>query len=157
MGNLLKRGVVSVLGMAAVLAYWSFRGGSSGESMDKIPAKVWAGGGQLSIDVETTCPARMSVTFGERDKEDGKSLEAWQKIPAGRHSWTIDVPPRVGGYIDLTAEEPKVGDRLSWTIRANGRVVDQQSETLEQPLRDGYAFGVQVYVEDYLSGQIGDD
>jgi hypothetical protein len=63
----------------------------------------------------------------------------------------------VGGYVELGAVEPQPGDTLSWEIEVNGQVVDEQSETLEEPLGPGYAFFLQSYFEDYASGTFGDD
>lgn len=159
MTDLLKRAFVTVLGIAVVLAYWSFTGDDgASKTSEGIPAKVWDGGAAiLTVAVETTTPARFSVTFGERVKEDGRSLETWTKIPAGSKSWSINVPARVGGYIDLGAEDPKVGDRLAWKIEVDGRVVDEQTEALEEELKPNYAFGLQAYFEDYSKGEFGDD
>ena len=158
MNPLLKRAGGAVLGLLIMLAWWSWRGGSDSNVQKGIPAKVWdGGGGTLTIEAETSVAARFSITFGERDQENGRSLEAWTTIPAGSHSWTIDVPPRVGGYIDLTAENPKVGDRLSWKVVVNGAVVDEQAEGLDQPLEPAYAFGLQAYFEDYSTGELGED
>jgi hypothetical protein len=151
MGSLVKRGALAVLGVAVTLTWWTLRGGGGGsQAQQGIPARVWeGGGGTLTIQVETTCPAKMSIGFDARDAEQRKSLEVWEKVPAGERSWTIDVPPRAGGYIELNAESPKVGDRLKWTIAVNGQVIDEQSETLEQALQPNYAFFLQLHAEDY--------
>ena len=157
--NLGKRAILGILGVVVMLAYWSFTGsgGSSSETKEGIPAKVWAGGaGKLTIEVETTCAARFSISFSE-DKEDGKSLDTWTKVTAGTHSWTVDVPTAVGGYIDLSCEEAKVGDAAKWRILANGAVADEQSESLDEPLKPGWAFGLQAYFSDYSKGQLGED
>jgi hypothetical protein len=158
MQRLLKRGVMAILGLALTLTWWSIRGGNGkSDSVSRIPAKVWEGGaGSMTIDVETSGPARMSVTFSEEDGEGGevRSLEAWEKIEAGSHSWTIDLPPSSGGYIDLTAEGPAVGARLSWVIRVNDQVMAEETQTLDQPLEPNYAFGLQLYMDDYSSASL---
>lgn len=158
MGNLLKRAGLGALGLVAVLTYWSLGGGgSSSETSEGIPSTVWGGGGAtLTIEAESTCPTRFSVSFSERDKDDPKLLETWTKVGAGRHTWTINVPAGVGGYIELGAEDPKVGDRLHFRILVNGRVVNEQSDALQEPLEAGYAFFVQAYFEDYAKGELGD-
>ena len=155
--NLLKRAGLGVLGVAAVLAYWSWRGGDSNSSASEgIPAQVWGGGGAtLSVEVESSCPARFSVTFTERDKQAAKMLETWTKVEPGSHSWTIDVPSRVGGYIELGAEKPKVGDRLHFRILVNNRMVEEQTDTLHEALQSGYAFFIQAHFQDYSSGEVG--
>jgi hypothetical protein len=157
MSNVVKRGGLAILGMVAVLAYWSLRGDSSSKASEGIPSQVWGGGGAtLAIDVETTSPARFSVTFNERGKQDPRMLETWTKVPAGTHSWTIDVPSGVGGYIELGAETPQIGDRLRFGIRVNDRVVSEQADTLHEALQAGYAFFVQAHFEDYSTATMGD-
>lgn len=158
MQRLLQRGVMAILGLALTLAWWSIRGGKSdSESVSGIPKKVWDGGaGTMTIDVETSGPARMNVTFSEEDGEgdEARSLEAWEKVKAGSHSWTIELPSNAGGYVDLTAEEPEVGARLSWVIRVNDQVMTEESQTLDQPLKPKYAFGLQLYMDDYSSASL---
>jgi hypothetical protein len=43
----------------------------------------------------------------------------------------------------------KVGDRLKWKVSVNDRVIDEQTETLEVALKPGYAFLIQLHLEDY--------
>ncbi len=82
-------------------------------------------------------------------------METWTKVGTGSHTWTINVPARVGGYIELGAENPKVGDRLRFRILVNGRVVDEQTDALQEALQSGYAFFVQAYFQDYSTGEHG--
>ena len=158
MQRLLKRGIMAILGLAMTLAWWSIRGGNGkSDSVSKIPDKVWEGGaGTMTIDMETSCPTRLSVTFSEGDGEGGeiRSLEAWEKVKSGSHSWTIELPPNTGGYVDATAEEPEVGARLSWVIRVNGVVMTEETQTLDEPLKPNYAFGLQLYMDDYSSASL---
>lgn len=158
MKSLLFRAGMALLGVVVTLGWWSISGDSSGvSSVQGIPSKVWAGGaGKLQIEVDTTCAARFSVSFNEGG-EDGRSLETWTTVPAGHHRWTIDVPSSVGGYIELGAESPKVGDRLTWKILVNGKVIDEQNESLDEELTSGYAFFLQTYLEDYSAGRFGTD
>jgi len=159
MQNLLKRVVMGVLGVAVMLAWWSFRGSDANvESANKIPAKVWDGGaGAMTIETESTCAAQMRVSFSEEGQENGRSMETYEDVPAGAHSWTIDVPAGAGGYVELNAVEPKVGDRLTWKVSVNGRVVSEQSETLGQPLEKNTAFFLQNYFADYSTGTLDED
>ena len=158
MNTLLKRVVTTVLGVVVTLVWWSMRGGDSNVATeDRIPAIVWSGGGgTMSIEVHTTCAARLKVDFDE-STEDGRSLNTWQEIEAGTHSWTIDVPREVGGYMELGAVDPKEGDTLSWQIRLNGQVVDEQFDQLEESLQEGYAFFIQAYYDDFSTGQLASD
>lgn len=84
-------------------------------------------------------------------------METYEDVPAGSHSWSIDVPAGAGGYVELNAVEPKVGDRLTWKVSANGRVVSEQSETLGQPLEKNTAFFLQNYFADYSTGTLDED
>jgi hypothetical protein len=159
MQNLLKRGVMSILGVVVMLAWWSFRGSDANtESADKIPVKVWDGGaGTMTIEAESTSAARMRVSFSEEEKEDGRSLETYEDVPAGSHSWTINVPAGTGGYVELGAVDPKPGDKLTWKVSVNGRVVSEQAETLAQPLEKNTAFFLQSYFADYATGTLSED
>lgn len=148
----------TILGIAVMIAWWSIRGGDSNvQSADEIPAVVWGGGGgTLTIEVRTTCAAQMRVSF-DSSQEEVESLETREDMEAGMRSWTIDVPRGVGGYIELGAVDPKDGDTLSWQIRLNGQVVDEQSDELQEPLGEGYAFFIQSFFEDYATGQFAED
>jgi hypothetical protein len=142
----LKRIVLAALGLVVTLAWWSITGDGSDE-VKGIPATVWEGdGGTLSVEVETATPARFSMSFSD---EADRTMHAWTNVNAGKNQWTVKIPRGAGGYIELGAEEPKVGDRLQWKIYLNGELVDEQSETLEQPLQSGYAFFLQSYYDDY--------
>ena len=158
MKNLLIRAGVAVLGVALMLAWWTFRGGSDDKTTvtSKIPAKVGAvGAGTLTIEIESTCEARFSINFAEHEKDPGSqtNLEAWERVSPGARSWTIDIPAGVGGYIDLSSDKAKVGDKLKWRILLNGTVLDEQTETLEQPLQPNTALGLQAYYDDYSKAQ----
>jgi hypothetical protein len=161
MTGLIKKAVGAVLGMALVLGYWTFVGGSGTqtESMDTIPAKVWEGGaGTMQIEIESTSPAQMRISFYERsEEEEAKSVETYEDVPAGLHTWTIDLPANTGGYVELGAVKPKVGDKLSMKVLVNGKVAYEENSTLEQELQPNYAFFVQAHFEDYSRAALGDD
>ena len=148
MQHILKRAGIAVLGVIVTLAYWTFIGGGSADNaVQGIPGKVWdGGGGLLSVEVDSTTAARFSIGFSD---DNDKSLQAWTPVQAGTHSWVMDIPRGAGGFIELGAENPKVGDKLSWKITLNGETVDEQNETLDEPLREGYAFFLQSYYDDY--------
>jgi hypothetical protein len=155
------RGGLALLGMGATLAWWTIHPGESNtKSADHIPAKVWSGGSNLEVEVESSSAATMRVSFTDHDKPAGSqpTLETWEKIPAGTRSWSIDVPPGVGGYIEIEADRPNVGDKLTLRVKANGIAVDDQSEKLEQALQPGTAFFLQDHFEDYSKAkeEVGD-
>src|SRR5262245_42276562 len=130
MKKLLIRGGLALLGMAVTLTWWSIRpGGHNVQQSSTIPAKVAAGGNTMEISTESTGAATMRVGFEDLSKDVGSQevLNSWEKIPAGTHIWSIDVPAGLGGYIELEADAPKVGDKLTMQIRMNGELVDQQA------------------------------
>ena len=149
MQNMLKRLGLGVLGMVITLAWWSYRGPQSASTeVEGIPAKVWEGGSDtLAVEIESSTAARFSIGFDQGDK----SLQTWTRVTPGTHTWTISVPKGAGGIIELSADGPKVGDKLSWKVKLNGETVDEQSETLEQPLKAGYGFFLQSEYDDYTA------
>ncbi|HXK21812.1 MAG TPA: hypothetical protein VMS55_03950 [Myxococcota bacterium] len=150
----------TLVGLALVLAWWTLRGPRDDhtETAHRIPTVVWDGGaGTLTIHAETTTPAQMRVGFHEHSEDaKARTLETYEDVAPGSHSWTIDVPKEVGGYVELSATSPKPGDRLSWSLEAAGNTIDEQTETLEKPLQQGYGFFIQAYFDDYASGELGD-
>jgi hypothetical protein len=152
----------SVAGLVLVLGWWTLTGEGDDpnhESADRIPELVWdGGGGRLAIEADTTTAAQMRVSFSERGENgEERSLQAWEDVGAGHHSWTIEVPAGVGGTVELGAVDPQPGDSMGWTLRVDGQTVDEQLDSLEQPLEEGYAFFLQTYFDDYASGTLGYD
>jgi hypothetical protein len=148
MENILKRVGIAVLGVVVTLALWSYKGSPTASTeVEGIPSKVWeGGGGLLAVEVESSTSARFSISF---DRGDDKSLNTWTRVTPGVHTWVINVPKGAGGEIELSADSPKVGDKLSWKIRLNGETVDEQTETLDKPLAAGYGFFLQSAYDDF--------
>jgi len=152
MKKLAIRAGLALLGMAITLTWWTIHHGASHtQSSSHIPDKVWSGGNTLEIEVESTVAATMRVSFSQHDKPAGEqqTMETQERIAVGAHSWTISVPARVGGYIEIEAEKPTIGDQLAMKVKSNGKLVDQQTEKLEQALQSGTAFFLQVHFDDY--------
>ena len=152
MKTLAIRAGLAVLGVAITLTWWTIHPGASHtQSSSHIPDKVWAGGNELEIEVDSSVAATMRVSFSQHDKPAGEqqTLETYEKIPAGTRTWTISVPARVGGYIEIEAENPNPGDRLAMKVKSNGKLVDQQTDKLEQALQSGTAFFLQIHFDDY--------
>ena len=153
MKRLAIRAGLAVLGMAITLTWWTIHHGDShSQSSSRIPDKVWSGGHTLEIEVESTSTATMRViSFSQHDKPAGEqqTLETYEMIAAGTRSWTIEVPAHVGGYIEIEAENPNPGNRLAMKVKSNGKLVDEQTEKLDQPLQSGHAFFLQVHYDDY--------
>jgi len=158
MKNIMVRAGLAVLGLVLTLAWWTMRGGDSGQTAEGIPSKVWEGGtGDLRVEAESSCPVRFSISFSEMGEQgEVRSHSAWEKKPAGAHSWTVGVPPKVGGIVEMCCESPKVGDKLSWKITASGKLADEQNESLDGALKPGYAFCTQAGFADYASGKLGE-
>lgn len=155
MQYMLKRAALAILGVVVMLAYWTVTGGGSNSEVQGIPAKVWEGGGGiLGIEIDSTTAAKFRISFND---DSDKSLETWTPVTAGSHHFAIDIPHQAGGYIEFGADDPKVGDKLSWKISLNGETVDEQEDTLDEPLPNGYAFFLQSYYDDYSTMTVEED
>ena len=158
MNSLLKKVLTSAAGLVLVLAFWTVEGkifgsGSTTTTVEKIPSKVWEGGGTtLTIETDSSDPAILTAFFESTTKTNGtpvRSLDTYEKIAAGHHTFTVDVPDAVGGNLELKAQSPKPGSRLTWTVRAGDRVVKDETDTLNEPLRANEAFFVTADVVDF--------
>src|SRR5215470_1713391 len=75
--NLARRIVGAAVGLVLVLGYWTLKdkvlGGTSQTSVsDKVPAKVWEGGGTtLTIETESSDPATLRAFFESTEKHEG--------------------------------------------------------------------------------------
>ncbi len=154
---MVKRVLMSALGLALVLGWWTLqdkiRGAKASAASDRVPQKVWEGGGEtLTIDVESSDPAVLRAYFAARGKNSGtpvRSLDTYEKVTAGSHSWTIDVPSAVGGDLELQADNPKPGSRLTWTVRSGNNLLTRDSETLNSPLHANEAFFLKFDADDF--------
>lgn len=160
METLVRKVLGAIAGVAICIAVWTIQdrltGGGGSESADSIPTEVWGGGGgTVAIDIEASEPAVVAVSFesdGPIDGVDHDYLETWQKVPAGSHTFEIDVPAGVSGFAEVRIDEPSVGATLKIVVRADGKVVGEDFQRLEKPLEDGYGFFAQLEVEDYARG-----
>lgn len=152
MKRLVIRLGLSALGVVATLLWWTYHDkGSSAHSMSHIPAKVGDGGNRLEISVEASTPSTMRVSFDDLRKPAGEQIliDSWEKIPAGAHTWAVDVPSGIGGYIELGADNPNPGDTLTQRVKVNGKAVDEQTDRLEGRLQPNTAFFVQFHADDF--------
>lgn len=150
--NLVVRAGLALLGTALTLTWWTIhKGDTNAQSSNRIPAKVLSGGHILEVEVESSCPATMRISFDDLSKSVGEQqiLQSWEKIPVGSKSWTIDTPGGVGGYIEIQADSPTVGDKLMLRVKVNGVFIDEQTESLKQALQSGTAFFLQEHFDDY--------
>lgn len=152
MKKLILRLGLSVLGTVATLLWWTYHDkGSNAQSLSHIPAKLGEGGNQLVIEVEGSTPSTMRIDFEDLSKPVGQQIlmNAWEKVPAGPHAWTVDIPGGVGGYIEFEADQPKPGDTLTQRVKINGKEVDSQAERLDTALEPNTAFFVQFQRNDF--------
>jgi len=145
--------VVTLLGMVLVLTWWTVTGSKKkSESVDQIPAAVWGGGPtKITVEADTNTPATMSIDFNQREggASTEKMLQTYEKMIPGKKIWTVEVPDRVGGYIELEADKPEVGAKLRWRVLINGSVVGEDEDTLDKPLENGTAMFLQLHFDDY--------
>src|SRR5262245_35797245 len=152
MKRLLIRLGLSVLGTVITLLWWTYHDrGSNAQSMSHIPTRVAGGGNQLVIDVEASTTSTMRIDFEDLSKPSGQQilLNAREQVPAGPHTWTVDIPNGVGGYIEFEADHPNPGDTLTQRIKVNGKEVDNQSERLDSALQPNTAFFLQFERDDF--------
>ena len=159
--NLVRKVLSAIAGVVICIALWSIQGklfGNDSETADKIPAQVWGGGGgTVVIEAEASEPAVISASFETNTMVDDVNhdyLEAWQKIDAGKHTFTIDVPANTSGSVWLRVDEPNVGAKVKLVMRANGEYVGEDAMTLEKPLEPGYGFAAGLEVDDYSRGKL---
>jgi hypothetical protein len=158
MTGLIKKAVGTVLGVAVMLGYWTFVGdsGKQTESMSNIPAKVWDGGaGTMQIEIDSTgrSDARQFLRGGTKMRSQWKPTKTLQQLP---HPG-LSISHEYGGYVELGAVKPKVGDKLTMKVLVNGKVAYEENSTLETELQPNYAFFVQAHFEDYSRAEQGDE
>ena len=151
MSKRMSRAGVALVAVVAAIAWFTFGSRGKSASDSHLPAKVGRGGQTLQIDAESSSAATMRVSFENPSKPAGQRqlLQSFEKVPAGASSWNIDVPPGVGGYIQLGADHPNPGDKLTMRIRMNGRLLDEQTDILKAPLEPKTAFFLQDHFDDY--------
>src|SRR5262249_7101024 len=78
---------LSVLGTAAVLAWWTIHPGTSHtKTANRIPTLIWGGGPtKITVEVESSSAAHMDITFSDHSKPAGEqpTLETREMMAAG--------------------------------------------------------------------------
>ena len=152
MNKLLVRIGLSILGMVLTLAWWTYHDtGSHAQSVSHIPNKVLTGGNLVELSTEASTASTVRITFEDLHKQSGSQIlmEAWEKIPAGAKTFTIDVPSGIGATIDVGADHPNVGDTLSARVKINGKEIEYQTDKLQTALEPNTAFFVQFSYDDF--------
>src|SRR3954463_12175677 len=151
--NLAARAGLAILGVVITLAWWTLKkeSGPPQETASTIPQKIWNGGGhQLTVEADLSDPGRLDLeVHGARDEKTAEQplFHAYESVPAGHHTWTVDVGKATGGTLDLGIDKPAVGAKMSWTVMLDGKEVVKDSDTLEKELQPGYAFGLQTNLD----------
>lgn len=157
MGDFFKRlgvkVVSTVLGVIICLGWWTLTG--SGESnldqVSEMPDVVLSGGGGvLEIEATVNQPAVLRATFSRQvDEETGEEegINVEQPLAAGTHHFRTDVADGLYTYLEIGIPEAQPGAAIEWTVSAGGKRIVHESESLEKPLRPGYAFFVQLEFE----------
>lgn len=146
--------VSTVLGVIVCLAWWTLtgHGGSDFDQFSEIPGVVFeGGGGALAIEATVNQPAELRATFSRRiDEETGEEegIHVHQPLAAGTHHFETNVPAGVYIYLEIGVPEAQPGARIEWSVKVDGKGVVNESESLEEPLRSGYAFFVQLEFDD---------
>jgi len=116
--------------------------GDGGEWSDRIPEVVLDGGGQqVVMDVDLNAPGHVDLTV---ELPDERSFSAREELDAGSFSIPFEVPPNAYWIAELQIDEPQVGDELSWVLKVDGKVEHRRSDRLEEPLKEGYGFFLQI-------------
>lgn len=164
MDRLIRKVLGAIAGVAICIAIWTIQdkltGGGNDPASDSIPRVVWGGGaGVVTIEAESNQPAVLSASFANNlsvDDPKHQYMDTWQKIPAGKHTFDIDVPANVGGSVELRVDQPSVGAKIRVAVLIDGRVVSESSDHLDQPLEAGYGFAAGMELEDYAHGKVAE-
>lgn len=165
MDALVRKVLGAIAGVAICIAIWTLQdrvtGGGGGDSADSIPQEVWGGGaGVVTIEAETSEPGSISAIF-ESNVPGGDPghgyLESWQEIPAGKHTFEVDVPANVSGSVWVRVDKPSVGAKVKVAVRVDGKLVAEDWSRLDEPLEAGYGFAAGVEIDDYARGKAAEE
>lgn len=156
----LKNLIITLLGIALVLVWWTLRGPAKDPNHTiqetKIPEMYWEGGNHvLTIDASTTTDSTVSLSL-QSPKPGGKPdesrwQEAFEPMAPGAKTWTVHFPDNTQfGTAELEAKNPKVGDKISWSILLDGQMIQQDEYVLDKPLEPNTAMFLQISLEDFL-------
>lgn len=157
MGDLLAFGAKKLFlglgGLALALGWMTISGGGDGDyqTVDKLPAAVFeGGGGVIMLEVETNQPAVLKASFSQWDEEGDSESDLYveQNVHPGPFVRTVDVSPDTYVYFEIGVPDATVGATLSWRVSIDGEEVWREEDRLAEPLEDGYAFFVQFEADD---------
>lgn len=161
--GLVRRAIFAVLGTALTLAWWTIRGPADDhtETLSEVPAVIWEGGTAVTISASNSQEGNLHLTFNRQsskgEDEPDDSIVTNVKLAPGDHTYTIQVPPAVHGYVELGIDAPPIGAKAAVKVHVGEKVAAEDAAQLEAPLEKGYAFFAQVYIGDYAAAEEGDD
>jgi hypothetical protein len=164
MDAIIRKVIGAIGGVLICIAIWTIQGkltGGDNDIMESIPRQVWGGGSPVTLEVEASEEAYVSASFETNNISMGdpghEFLESWQKVPAGKHTFDIDVPANVSGSVWVRVDKPNLGAKVHLALRSNGKLVGEDEMTLDKPLEPGYGFSAGLDVDDYAKGKLTDE
>lgn len=160
MAGIGKKILTAIFGVVATIVIWEVKDflgfGPKVETASEMPARLWDGGGAtITIKTDLSHDGYVHFMFSGPG-EDGPSLEGRQSLPAGVREFVMDVPKGAGCSIDLGIENPAIGAKARIEYLLGGRLMMADENTLTEPLREGWAFAVQISAEDLAAGILED-
>jgi len=141
----LKSALVSLLGIALMLGWWTLTGDDEGSAIREvaaIPTVVGAGGRSIEVDLDSNKSFYFSVTF-ECGESESDSIYAREELEAGTHHFNIDVEGGCGyASIESGIPDAPIGSELGWRVAVDGQSWEDERLTLDKPLERGWAFGL---------------
>ncbi len=160
MAGIGKKILGAILGIALTIVIWEVKAflgfGPRVETASEMPAKLWDGGGAtITIKTDLSHDGYVHFMFSEAG-DDGRRMEGRQPVAAGAREFVVDVPKGAGCSIDLGIENPPIGAKVRIEYLLGGRLMMADENTLAEPLKEGWAFAVQISAEDLASGILED-
>jgi len=141
----LKSALITLLGVAAMLGWWTLTGNddeSAVHEVEAIPTVVGEGGRLIDVDLNANQPFYFSVTFECGDSESN-SVYAREELEPGTHHYSIDVEGSCTyASIESGIPEAPLGSELGWRVSVDGKSWEDERLTLDKPLEPGWAFGL---------------
>jgi hypothetical protein len=149
----LKNLALGVVGLIAVLGWWTITGGDEGPAgaeIGPLPAVVDGGGHRIDVALSTTEPLYFSASFSCPDgEEDYLEVDGREELDPGEHQLSFDVAGDCDyALLEAGAHEPAVGAALSWQVHVDGQRWEEEHMLLEQPLAPNRAFFLQTGWDD---------
>lgn len=153
--KLARKILFGVLGLVILFGYLHLTGtGGHDDYVDttRLPAVVFeGGGGLLEFEIDLNQAGQLHASFSRIDDEDASEemvLNVDQDLKAGRQRLAVDVPKETYGYFEVSIQQPTPGAEIAWTVWLDGAEVGSEQIMLDEPLKSGYGFFVQLEFDD---------